>query len=174
MTVEVDARTSRGYVHVLEQPSMENDYTVRIRIEDRQRGRFFYLLAASWTREGPDISWANIHKSRKLRQPHDSAWDDDGHRFKVTCGAIWVGSIDGTARLAIGGEEARVILGKASGDLEMTQGTAWPKGAYHPLVMATSAETRAKIVDLPTEKNDYTLVVDLEGHASEARIEIAW
>ena len=38
----------RGYVHVIDQPRLDNQYTLAISIEDRQPGSSFYSLALYW------------------------------------------------------------------------------------------------------------------------------
>lgn len=38
----------RGYIHIVEQPRVDNNYTLSISIEDRQPGSSFYSLALYW------------------------------------------------------------------------------------------------------------------------------
>src|SRR5208337_650159 len=38
----------RGYVHVIDQPSVQNQYTLAVAIEDRQPGSAFYSIALYW------------------------------------------------------------------------------------------------------------------------------
>jgi hypothetical protein len=51
-----DARLSvlegRGYVHILDQPRQDNQYTLAVMIEDRQPGRSFYSLELYWDATG--------------------------------------------------------------------------------------------------------------------------
>jgi hypothetical protein len=175
--VDVDPRVSRGWVHTTQEPRMDNGYTLRVRIEDRQSGEYFYSLAITWRSlyEEPDnFSMTKLHGSRKSAAPRDAAWVVDGQREKLSCGAIWSGRVSGKARIAIGGREARVLQGQASGDLEAVGGTRWPKGAYVPIVMATSAGTRVEVVENPATKNDYTLVIEVQAEQPVVKIEIAW
>jgi hypothetical protein len=46
--VRVDVLEGRGYVHVIDQPSIENHYTLAVAIEDRQPGSAFYSIALYW------------------------------------------------------------------------------------------------------------------------------
>ncbi len=50
--VRVDARLEkiegRGYVHIIDQPRLDNHYTLAISIEDRQPGSSFYSIALYW------------------------------------------------------------------------------------------------------------------------------
>ncbi len=46
--VRVEVLEGRGYVHVIDQPSVENHYTLAVAIEDRQPGSAFYSIALYW------------------------------------------------------------------------------------------------------------------------------
>jgi hypothetical protein len=46
--VRVEVLEGRGYVHVTDQPSIENHYTLAVAIEDRQPGSAFYSIALYW------------------------------------------------------------------------------------------------------------------------------
>jgi hypothetical protein len=46
--VRVEVLEGRGYVHVIDQPSIENQYTLAVAIEDRQPGSSFYSIALYW------------------------------------------------------------------------------------------------------------------------------
>jgi hypothetical protein len=46
--VRVEVLKGRGYVHVIDQPSIENHYTLAVAIEDRQPGSAFYSIALYW------------------------------------------------------------------------------------------------------------------------------
>jgi hypothetical protein len=46
--VRVQVLEGRGYVHVTDQPSIENHYALAVAIEDRQAGSAFYSIALYW------------------------------------------------------------------------------------------------------------------------------
>ncbi|MGA2213225.1 MAG: hypothetical protein ABSH31_08125 [Bryobacteraceae bacterium] len=46
--VRVDVLQGRGFVHVIDQPGIENRYTLAVGIEDRQPGSSFYSIALYW------------------------------------------------------------------------------------------------------------------------------
>jgi hypothetical protein len=46
--VRVEVLEGRGSVHVIDQPGIENNYTLAIAIEDRQPGSSFYSIALYW------------------------------------------------------------------------------------------------------------------------------
>jgi hypothetical protein len=47
-TIRVEVLEGRGYVHVVDEPSIENHYTLAVSIEDRQPGSSFYSIALYW------------------------------------------------------------------------------------------------------------------------------
>src|SRR5581483_1372791 len=49
--VRVQVLEGRGYVHVVEQPRADNDFTLAVAIEDRQSGASPYSLALYWNAE---------------------------------------------------------------------------------------------------------------------------
>jgi hypothetical protein len=46
--VRVQVLEGRGYVRVIDQPTLENQYTLAVSIEDRQPGSSFYSIALNW------------------------------------------------------------------------------------------------------------------------------
>jgi hypothetical protein len=44
----VEVRQGRGFVHIIDQPRLENHYTLAVSIEDRQPGSSFYSIALYW------------------------------------------------------------------------------------------------------------------------------
>ena len=46
--IRIEELQGRGYVHVIDQPNIENHYMLAVAIEDRQPGSAFYSLALYW------------------------------------------------------------------------------------------------------------------------------
>ncbi len=44
----LEVREGRGFVHIIDQPKIENQYTLAVSIEDRQQGSSFYSIALYW------------------------------------------------------------------------------------------------------------------------------
>ncbi|HEV2688517.1 MAG TPA: hypothetical protein VGV35_08175, partial [Bryobacteraceae bacterium] len=44
----LEVREGRGFVHIVDQPRVENSYTLAVSVEDRQPGSSFYSLAIFW------------------------------------------------------------------------------------------------------------------------------
>ncbi len=66
--VRLRVSEGRGYIHIVEQPSLDNDYTLTVAIEDRQAGSSFYSIALEWppgdaydsapSRNRPRVKWS--------------------------------------------------------------------------------------------------------------------
>lgn len=65
--IRLEVLEGRGYVHVIDQPNLDNQYTASVAIEDRQSGASFYSIALYWdtsnvpfeTKQKTDnVSWA--------------------------------------------------------------------------------------------------------------------
>jgi hypothetical protein len=50
--VRLTALEGRGFVHIIDQPRLDNQYTLAVMIEDRQPGRAFYSLELRWDASG--------------------------------------------------------------------------------------------------------------------------
>jgi hypothetical protein len=48
----LEVREGRGFVHIIDQPSIENHYTLAVSVEDRQPGSSFYSIALYWDATG--------------------------------------------------------------------------------------------------------------------------
>ena len=59
----------RGYAHIIDQPRLDNQYTLAISIEDRQPGSSFYSLALYW-----DASTARFERSRASSRTDRLSW----------------------------------------------------------------------------------------------------
>jgi hypothetical protein len=44
----LEVREGRGFVHIIDQPTIENHYTLAVSVEDRQPGSSFYSIALYW------------------------------------------------------------------------------------------------------------------------------
>jgi hypothetical protein len=73
-TVSIARADGRGDVEVIEQPSLFNGYTTRVRVRDRQRGADQYRLVVTWQ--------GARDNDRRDRDDHDGwdrgGWDRDG------------------------------------------------------------------------------------------------
>ncbi len=181
MEIDVEPVSSRGYVHVVEQPSLSNGYALRVRIEDRQDGLYPYQLEISWnglghmTKKAMAAMGDRDHKTKhNTHAPEDTAWVVDGKPEKITCGAVWRGNVHGTARLAIREDGVHVMSGDAAGEIEKQAGAKPMKSAHAAAALSLVGGVSAKVVEPPGAKNDYTLVIDVKGDTGLAAVELAW
>ena len=179
MEIDVEPISSRGYVHVVEQPSLSNGYSLRVRIEDRQDGLYPYHLAISWNGLGHMTKKAMAamgdHKTKhSAHPPEDKVWVVDDKAEKITCGAVWRGNVHGTARLAIREDGVHVMSGDAAGEIERQAGAKPMKSAHLAAALSLVGGVSAKVVEPPGAKNDYTLVIDVTGDTGLAAVELAW
>jgi hypothetical protein len=177
--LDVEPLSSRGYVHVVEQPSLSNGYALRVRIEDRQDGLYPYRLAISWNGLGhmtkKAVAAMGEHNGKhNTHAPEDKVWVVDGKAEKITCGAVWRGNVHGTARLAIREDGVQVVSGNAAGGLEKQAGAKPLKSAHTAASLPVVGGVSAKVVELPGAKNDYSLIIDVTGDTGQAAIELAW
>ena len=155
--------SSRGYVHVVEQPSLSNGYTLRVRIEDRQDGLYPYRVFISWTGSGhmtkKALAAMGDHKNKhKVHPPEDKVWVVDDKAEKITCGAVWRGNMHGTARLAIREDGVHVISGDAAGEIEKQAGAKPMKSAHVAAALSLVGGVSAKVVEPPgAEKRLYSV-----------------
>lgn len=68
----VEVRQGRGYVHIVDQPRLDNNYTLAVVIEDRQPGSSYYSIAVYW-----DSSNRSFEKPAKIDQVTWSGRVDD-------------------------------------------------------------------------------------------------
>lgn len=61
---EIDKRDGRGRVELLEEPSRRNNYTARIRVEDRQGGEDRYHIRINWEGQASFTDRANPRNRR--------------------------------------------------------------------------------------------------------------
>jgi hypothetical protein len=63
--VRVEVLEGRGYVHIIDRPSIDNHYTLAVAIEDRQPGRSFYSIALYWDTSGSGFE-RGAHKADRV------------------------------------------------------------------------------------------------------------
>jgi hypothetical protein len=90
--VRLEVVEGRGSVRITQQPTLENDYTIIIDIEDRQEGRGHYSIGLYWEASGDDFQTG-------AKRWRDRGWQGDG--IAEPLGAItklrWRGHVDSEA-----------------------------------------------------------------------------
>ena len=65
---EIEKVEGRGRLEVMEKPSDENDWTLRLRISDDEAGISFYHVQVSWPREGADAASGALGNEAAVRE----------------------------------------------------------------------------------------------------------
>ena len=157
--VRLEKLGGRGDVRILEQPALDNNYTLAVSIEDRQSGSSPYSLAFYW-----DTS------TEKLQQRRSSS---SGGRV------TWKGHVDGEVVVACHQSicDANATAGRPV--LRESFKFSKPLPASDVEVTLESSEGRGEIrlLDQPLEKNGYTarvLIRDPDRGAGDYRFTLTW
>jgi hypothetical protein len=157
--VRVRVLEGRGYVHVVDQPRIENQYTLAVSIEDRQPGRSFYSIALYW-----DASARFFENSR-----------GEGPTDRVT----WSGRVYQDAVVSCQGK--RCVSSVASGSPVTGEHFKFsrPLPARAVDVRLEGAEGRGQIAlaEQPSERNHYTARVaihDPQNGSGEYAFTLIW
>jgi len=135
----LEVRQGRGYVHVLEQPAIDNHYTLAVAIEDRQPGSSFYSLALYWdTSNNPfekaektdRLSWAGRVEEAAVISCHER-----------TC----VASAEPGAAPTAGASDARFKFSRALPDRDVEVRLEDPDG-----------RGEIRVTEQPSQRNHYT------------------
>jgi len=190
--VSLSILESRGFVHVVSQPTLRNGYTLVIRLEDRQDGRSLYRFAANWesgmeqvaratqspvsvATELPESPLEKKHRSERPPKPKrakDARWEENGRPLKITGRAIWEGTVRGTARIAVSERGASVLSGDANGRLEWIGAQSDIK-AGNARVLSFGAG-HVKLADAASAPGGYTLTIEVTGGPGQTSFELAW
>jgi len=149
----------RGYVHIVERPSIDNQFTLVVSIEDRQPGSSFYSIA---------LSWDPSHRFFEPKRP--------GEKIESI---TWSGRVD---------EEAIVSCQAKSCTSSAPRGAPVARERFklsRPLpnqqVEVTLADKQGRgeirLVEQPTERNHYTARVsirDPETGSSDYSFKLEW
>ena len=77
--VRLEVREGRGFVHIVDQPRLENHYTLAVSIEDRQPGSSFYSIALYWDasnqafERGPGRTTSSLGAAAWMKKPSSVA-----------------------------------------------------------------------------------------------------
>ena len=159
LDVRLEKTEGRGYVQIVEQPRADNNYTLAVRIEDRQAGSAPYSLAFYW-----DAGRGRMENPREFSGGGRLTWkgrvDDE---VIVSChqSACDTNVIGGHAVLR---EDYRFTKPLPASDVEVT-------------LEKTDGRGEVRLLEPPLEKNGYTarvLIRDPETGASDYSFTLAW
>jgi hypothetical protein len=152
----VEIRAGRGYVHVIDQPRIENSYTLAVSMEDRQTGSAPYSIAIYW-----DASNRAFEGSTRSDQVIWSGNVDE--EATISCQRNrCVSSV--TAGAPVAAEHFKFSKALPNRDVEVRLEQALGRGEIH-------------LLEQPTERNKYTARVsirDPQAGAGEYSFALTW
>lgn len=149
----------RGFVHILEQPRIDNQYTLTVSIEDRQPGSSFYSIALFW-----DSSSHLFEPERRQERTESMAWSGRvDEEAIVSCHARTC-----TSSSAHGAPVAAEHF-KFSRPL--------PDEPVQVTLTDQQGRGEVRLVEQPSERNHYTVRVsirDPQNKSSEYSFKLQW
>jgi hypothetical protein len=149
----------RGFVHILEQPKIENDFTLAVSIEDRQPGVSPYSIALSW-----DASDRMYERSRGEGRTETIAWS---------------GRVDDEAMVSCQGQScvSRVAHGAPVAAEHVKLSRPLPSQAVDVTLAQKNGRGEIRLVEQPSERNHYTARVsirDSQAGSSDYSFKLEW
>lgn len=148
----------RGYAHIVDQPTLDNQYTLAISIEDRQPGSSFYSIAVYW-----DTS--------NLRFEHSPSARSDT--------LSWSGRVSGEAMVSC--HDRSCTSDAAHGGSVSAERFQFSRPLPHRDVDVTidqaQGQGQIRLVEQPRQRNNYTARIsirDPQGGASEYSFTLVW
>ena len=154
--VRLSVMEGRGYVRIVDQPRLDNQYTLAVQVEDRQPGAAFYSIALYWETAG-------------------NLFERSGTQDSVT----WTGRVD---RDAIVSCAAKTCSSAVSGGLPVAAerfkfSSALPSRDLEVRILHAEGRGEIRLVEQPRESNKYSARVsirDPQDGASEYAFTLAW
>lgn len=168
--VEVRVIEGRGEVRVLEQPTLENQYTLRVGIEDRQAGSSFYSLQFFWS--AGTLFARDPFNRRKKPLPSSGTL--------APRGLTWTGRVEGTVRVTVEGRETSA---QSASGIPLRGATArferdLPARESNRISLRKHrGRGRVDIIEYPSKKNGYRLIFEISDSGSgsdEYEVEVGW
>jgi hypothetical protein len=162
--VRLEVIEGRGRVHILEQPRLENNYTLAVAVEDRQGGSSFYSLAFYW------------ESGRGFLRPSEPGPSSSSDRNESL---IWSGRVDGEAIVSCRGDSCEAEATRGAPVTRDRFRFSRPLPARDTLVSLDRSEGRGEIrlIQQPREENGYTarvLIRDPQGGGADYSFSLAW
>jgi len=164
LNVRLDVVEGRGQVRILEQPRLENNYTLAVLVDDRQGGSSFYSLAFYWESRGGFFGPSPPGPPSRLDRMESLTWS---------------GRVDEEAVVSCRREEcvAEAVRGSPVTRDRFRFSRALP--ARDTQVSLDRAEGRGQIrlLQQPREENGYTAQVgirDPQGGPGDYSFTLAW
>jgi hypothetical protein len=159
LDVRLEKIEGRGDVHIVEQPRIDNGYTLAVRIEDRQAGSSSYSLAFYW-----DAS------SSRLENPHI---------FKGGGRLTWKGRVDDEVIVTCHQStcQSNATSGQPVLREEFRFSRPLPESEVELNLEDTEGRGEIRLLESPLEKNGYTarvLIRDPQAGMSDYGFTLTW
>ncbi len=143
--VRIEVLQGRGYVHVIDQPSGQNQYTLAIGIEDRQPGSAFYSIAAYW-----DTS--NNNFDRNAAKTERGTWSGRvDHAAVISC----------HAKSCVSSSEPGAEHGAPVADEHFKFSKPLPDRDAEVRLEDLDGRGEIRLVEQPRERNNYTVRISI-------------
>jgi hypothetical protein len=157
--LRLEVRQGRGYVHIVDQPRLENGYTAAISIEDRQAGTGFYSIALYW-----DAS------NRFFEGAHSPGRSDQ---------LVWTGKVDDEALISCRGKmcESKATQGAPVTDESFKFSKPLPNKDVEVSLEGALGRGQIRLVEQPRQSNNYTARVsirDPQSGSAEYSFTLSW
>lgn len=155
----LEIREGRGYVHIVDQPRLENHYTLAVSIEDRQPGSSFYSIALYW-----DASSQSFEGFRRSGRTDKISWSGRvDQEAIISCQARSCTSV-ATLGAPVMGERFKFSRPLPNLDVEVR-------------LEETQGRGEIRLAEQPSERNNYTTRVsihDPQSGAGEYSFTLLW
>ena len=155
--VKLQVRAGRGYVHIVDQPRAENQFTLAVIIEDRQPGSALYSIALYWD------------TSNKAFERHP------GHADRIS----WSGRVDQEAVISCQDKTctAGADQGAPVADEHYKFSHALPRREVEVALEDQQGRGDIRLIEQPSESNHYTVrisIQDPQAGAGEYSFALVW
>jgi hypothetical protein len=164
LSVRLAVVEGRGEVRILEQPRLENNYTLAVLIDDRQGGSSFYSLAFYWESRGGFFP------------PSPRGTTSSSDRMESL---TWSGRVDDEAVVSCRREECVVEAARGAGVTRdrFRFSRALPSRDTQVSLDRTEGRGQIRLLQQPREENGYTAQVgirDPSGGAGDYSFTLVW
>lgn len=149
----------RGYLHIIDQPRIDNQFTLAVEIEDRQPGSSFYSIALYW-----DTSDRTFQRDR-----------GEGHPEALT----WSGKVDEEAVVSCQGKTCSSSAARgapvAGEHFKFTR--PLPDRAVDVTLGQRDGRGEIRLIEQPSERNHYTarvLIRDPQAGSADYSFKLTW
>lgn len=162
--VDVRVVEGRGRVWVVEQPNIENNYTLVVGIDDRQPGAALYAL---------EFYWGDGEALRDPFDPKGKKKDRDDEQVS------WSGRVDGEVLVRCAGTtcQSEARSGQPVGRERIRVRRVMPSSPFLATLENAKGRGEIRLIEQPSHQNGYTAVVlisDPESGASNYSFSLAW